>query len=317
MSTPDVTDDAFARWLQALDERHLANLRVQEVTRALRALSSVYVERRDALARGAALDSAGKRAAFALFYGPLHYLLTRRVVDALGACKPGVDLVVDVGCGTGAAGSAWAVAIGEAEGGRREAVGRGTQAEGGRREAEGGEREASRRAVRVVGIDRHPWAVTEARWTYRAMGLNGSVRREDVARARLHGRRTAIALAFTVNELADSARAALLPHVMRAAREGARILVIEPVARSIGAWWAAWAEAFRQQGGREDTWRFDVELPERVRQLDRAAGLDHRVLTARSLFAAGEQSGPPKPTSAILSGRARRRPRALAQITRS
>ena len=303
MSTPDVTDDAFARWLQALDERHLANLRVQEVTRALRALSSVYVERRDALARGAALDSAGKRAAFALFYGPLHYLLTRHVIDALGAYKPGVDLVVDVGCGTGAAGSAWAVAIGEAEGGRWE--------------AEGGEREASGRAVRVVGIDRHPWAVTEARWTYRAMGLNGSVRREDVARARLHGRRTAIALAFTVNELADSARAALLPHVMRAAREGARILVIEPVARSIGAWWAAWAEAFRQQGGREDTWRFDVELPERVRQMDRAAGLDHRVLTARSLFAAGEQSGPPKPTSAILSGRARRRPRALAQITRS
>ncbi len=257
-----MTDQVLTRWMQTLDERHLAGLRVQEVTRALRALSSVYVERRAALSRGAALDTAGKRAAFALFYGPLHYLLTRHIVDALGACKAHIDLVVDVGCGTGAAAAAWAVALREAD-----------------------------RAPRVLGIDRHPWAVAEARWTYHVLGLNGTARREDVARARLRGRRSAIALAFTANELTDTTRTVLLSHALRAAAEGAQVLVVEPVARSIGAWWAEWAEAFRQAGGREDTWRFEAELPERVRQLDRAAGLDHRVLTARSLFVSGEQSG--------------------------
>jgi hypothetical protein len=136
----------------------------------------------------------------------------------------------------------------------------------------------------VLGIDRHPWAVAEARWTYHAMGLNGTARREDVTRTRFQGRRTAIVLAFAVNEFPDAARAKLWPHLLRASNEGARLLVVEPVARSIGAWWAQWADAFREAGGREDTWRVEADLPERVRALDRAAGLDHRLLTARSLY---------------------------------
>ncbi len=55
--------DAAAEWISALPQRHLAEFEFPEVTRALRALSSAYVERRGALARGAALDTAGKRAA--------------------------------------------------------------------------------------------------------------------------------------------------------------------------------------------------------------------------------------------------------------
>src|SRR5262245_58859924 len=39
-------DTVLPHWLAALETRHLANLRVSEVTRALRALSSAYVERR-------------------------------------------------------------------------------------------------------------------------------------------------------------------------------------------------------------------------------------------------------------------------------
>ena len=62
-----VSSSLFDNWLAALDERHLANLTPSEVTRALRALSSCYVERREKLAHGGALDGAGKRAAFALF----------------------------------------------------------------------------------------------------------------------------------------------------------------------------------------------------------------------------------------------------------
>ena len=57
MNTPPV----FDQWLRELEARHLADLRVPEVTRALRALSSAYVERRHKVSAGATLDSAGKR----------------------------------------------------------------------------------------------------------------------------------------------------------------------------------------------------------------------------------------------------------------
>src|SRR5215210_6798605 len=78
-----IADERFQRWIAALEARHLADLTFPEVSRALRALSSAYVERRQRLAEGAALAGAGKRAAFALFYGPLHYLLIREIVQAL------------------------------------------------------------------------------------------------------------------------------------------------------------------------------------------------------------------------------------------
>src|SRR5215218_8343222 len=100
----------FANWIAGLEARHLADLTFPEVSRALRALSSAYVERRERLAQGAALSGAGKRAAFALFYAPLHFLLIDHVVRALpGALQPGATLV-DLGCGTGASGAAWATA---------------------------------------------------------------------------------------------------------------------------------------------------------------------------------------------------------------
>src|SRR5882672_8691975 len=99
-------------WLSALEARHLADLTFPEVSRSLRALSATYVERRDRLREGAALAGAGKRAAFALFYGPLHYLLVREIVRAIpeatgGAVLSGPPTLIDLGCGTGAAGAAW------------------------------------------------------------------------------------------------------------------------------------------------------------------------------------------------------------------
>ena len=88
-------------FIEELEKRHLADLRFSEVTRALRALSSAYVERREsALADHRALDGAGKRAAFGLYYGPLHFLLVRHIVGEIAASiSPGT--VVDLGCGTG------------------------------------------------------------------------------------------------------------------------------------------------------------------------------------------------------------------------
>src|SRR5262245_24101614 len=76
-------------WVSALESRHLADLRVPEVTRALRALSSAYVERRHTATEAegrkvrGTLDSAGKRAAFALFYAPLHFIAVARVIASV------------------------------------------------------------------------------------------------------------------------------------------------------------------------------------------------------------------------------------------
>src|SRR5687768_845306 len=109
-SAPDASA-IFAQWMGALEARHLSDLRVQEVTRALRALSARYVTRRGEDVQRS-LDTRGKRAAFALYYAPLHFLATDLIVRALGAHSPAPESLVDIGCGTGAAGAAWALAAG-------------------------------------------------------------------------------------------------------------------------------------------------------------------------------------------------------------
>ena len=241
--------DSFHDWLAALDERHLADLTPSETARALRALSSCYVERRAKLS--AALDTAGKRAAFGLFYGPLHFLVVREVVRAL-ADRGAVDDLLDLGCGTGSAGAAWALEAG---------------------------------APTISGVDRHPWAAAEAAWTYRQLGLHGRATVGDAVRARLPRRRGAgILAAYTINELPDDARGVLLPRLLDAAAGGSRLLIVEPIARRMSGWWPYWEEAFRSKGGESKEWRFAVPLPERQRQLARAAGLNPRELTARTLW---------------------------------
>ena len=85
-------DPLTDHWIEALERRHLADLTRREVARALSALSSCYVQRRAKLAEGGALSSAGKRAAFALFYGPQHLLVTRRIVESLPVAeKPSAE----------------------------------------------------------------------------------------------------------------------------------------------------------------------------------------------------------------------------------
>jgi SAM-dependent methyltransferase len=225
------------------------------VRRAVQALSSLYVERRGRLRQGQDLDSAGKRAAFALYFAPLHFLLVREVVRALGAAAPPPSPIVDLGCGTGAAGAAWAVETG----GRSE----------------------------VEGVDRSAWAVAEARWALKALRLRGRAHRGAAEKAPLPRRRGAVIAAFTLNELSEAARAALLPRLVAAGREGARVLVIEPIARRHLPWWDTWAAAVRQEGGREDEWAFPATLPPILALLDRASGLDHRELKGRSLWLPG------------------------------
>jgi SAM-dependent methyltransferase len=236
-----------------LEARHLADLTFPEVSRSLRALSSTYVERRETLARGAALAGAGKRAAFALFYGPLHFLLVRHIVESLPGAVATVPAIVDLGCGTGVSGAAWA--------------------------------RACTPAPEVFGVDRHPWAVHEARETYRAFALRGRVHVGDFVRARLP-ERSALVAAFALNELPPDARHRFLRRVLAHARSGGRLLIVEPLAGQVAPWWDEWRRAVEGAGGRADNWRVRSSLPPIVQKLDRAAGLDHRELTARTLFVA-------------------------------
>ena len=214
MGTGDPTFDA---WMAALCERHLADLRMAEVGRALRALSSAYVERRGRLARGAALDGAGKRAAFALFYGPTHFLLTRHIVQSLGAAAAPPRRLVDLGCGTGVVGAAWALA---------------------------GEGPTS-----VQGLDRHPWAVEEARWTYKTLGVDGEAHRSDVGRLVLRRQPDAIVAGYVLNELEPERRDALLTNLASWASRGSAVLVIEPIARMVAPWMNRWVSVVEQAGG--------------------------------------------------------------------
>src|SRR5678815_1601952 len=91
------SDDRFDHWIAALEAKHLAELTFPEVSRALRALSSTYIERRRKLAQGAALSGAGKRAAFALFYGPLHHLLVRHIAASLPGASRCAPTLLDLG----------------------------------------------------------------------------------------------------------------------------------------------------------------------------------------------------------------------------
>jgi hypothetical protein len=262
-----LTVSSFDKYLVELESRHLADLRFSDVTRALRALSSAYVERREsALADHKALDGAGKRAAFALYYGPLHFLLIQHIVKELGVVfNPGT--VVDLGCGTGVAGAAVASVL-------RASV--------------------DPIHLRVLGIDTHPWTLDEARFTYKTFGLNFDVRRAHAATSRFPPDTSAVVAAFVVNELNDRDRKILLEHLTQQNQTGnrepgtgnrqTRVLIVEPISQRISPWWDDWSAAFQRRGGRADIWKARIEAPPLVRKLAKAAGLRPEMLTARSLF---------------------------------
>jgi len=247
--------ERFDAWVAALEERHLANLTRSELTRALRALSSCYVERREKLAGGAALDGAGKRAAFGLFYGPMHFLTIDAIVRALLAHERPITTIHDLGCGTGVGGAAWAL--------------------------------AAATPPSIAGLDRNAWAVAEANWTYRELGLRGTARVGDLVRFPTFQiskfPHEAVLLAYAVNELPDTARTALLERVADAAAKGAALLIVEPIAKRDRGWWPEWASRLSTAGVVEREWRFEAVLPPALRLIAKGAGLDPRELTARTL----------------------------------
>ncbi len=244
-------DDRFDQWLEALEKRHLANLNFSEVRRAVQALSSLYVERRNRIDTGAVFTGAGKRAAFAMYFAPLHFLLLREIVRALHARVPEGMSILDLGSGTGVASAAWALEVGPEK--------------------------------QLVAVDRNGWAIQECRWTYQHFGLRGSAKTADIANLRIPSA-TAVVAAFTINELDASSRDRFRREFTKVARNGAPILIVEPIARRMNAWWDEWSKEWKPLGVRDDEWRFQVALPERLALMDKAAGLDHRELTGRSLW---------------------------------
>lgn len=248
-------EPAIDAWLAALDERHFANLTQSEVTRALRALSSCYVERREKLTTGGALDGAGKRAAFAIFYGPQHFFIAREVCRNLWPdSPPPFERIVDLGCGTGTAGAAFALEC----------------------------------QATVEGYDLNPWAVTEANWTYAALGVRGRASVANIRSVRIKAvAKTLILAAYSVNELPAEIRSHLLQQLISATEAGASALVMEPIGRRVNVWWPEWVKALTPRGAREDEWRFSSQLPPRQRALAKGSGLKVQELTAKTMYVPG------------------------------
>ncbi len=245
----------FDAWLDATVGRWVPPLVFREVRKGVQALSALYVEGRS---RGAlsvrARAGQGKRAALETYYAPLHFLTVHHALARLGPHRLGsVRRVHDLGCGSGAAGAAVARTL--------------------------------EPRPELLALDRSGSALAEARRTFAAFGVPARTRRGALPRALPRVRRDdCLLLAWTVNELdADEARDALLAGLGERLAAGARLLVFEPLAGSASPWWDAWARALAPRGVASLQVKVRVALPEWVTRLDRAAGLDHRVLGARLL----------------------------------
>jgi hypothetical protein len=235
----------------------VAPLSLRDVRKGVQSVSAVYVEGR---ARGAlAARAAGgpaRRAALATYFAPLHFLSALHAAREQAATLAGVDEILDLGCGTGAAGAAAAVALG------------------------GG--------ARVLGLDRSGWALREARFTYAAFGLRARTRRARLPRAlpALGPRRLAV-LGWMANELEAGEREALVEALERGIGRGARILWLEPLSGRVSPWWDDVAARLRPLGVAGAQSRTAPRRPDWVARLDAASGLDHREIGARVLAGPG------------------------------
>ena len=249
----------LSEWLAALEQRHLANLTTQEFTRAVRALSARYVERRSQLPDRSPLDSAGKRAAFALFYAPLHFLTAELALTRMGV-RTDLRALVDLGCGTGVCGAAWAL--------------------------------MHETAPSITGVDANAWAIEEARWNWRTMGLRGHAVRGDLlttARGLLRQSNASLATTgviagWTINELAKTGRDELLDVLDQLLERGATLVVLEPLARGVAPWWNEWATRLAPRNVHEGDVKAEVDLPAPLDAFSDAAGFRKKDLGARVMY---------------------------------
>lgn len=237
-------------WLDEAVAR-TAPLSFRDLRKGVQSLSTLYVEARGEGRLGRrAREGPARRAAFATYFAALHLLTVHHAVRALGLA-PAPRRVVDVGCGTGAAGAGAALAWDA--------------------------------APRVLALDRSGWALGEARHTLRALGLAGTTRRQALPALPRLGEGDLVVLGWVLNECDARTRDAVATRLADAAGRGARVLVAEPLAGFVAPWWASLADRLAPAGLRARLFKSPVALPRWVAAMDRAAGLDHRELGARIL----------------------------------
>ncbi|MEC8425611.1 MAG: class I SAM-dependent methyltransferase, partial [Myxococcota bacterium] len=231
----------------------LSDLRFSDVRRAVQALSTLYVQKR----AGGRLDKragdgAGKRAAFASYYAPLHFMATAAAAASLGVTEcEGVQEIHDLGCGTGAVGAAMARLLPG--------------------------------APRISGIDANTTAVAACRRTFAALGVRGRARVGRLPAAMPRLRKGALAVAgWSLNELTPRDRDAVLDAVGSGVSRGSGLLVLEPLSTRVVPWWPRLQRRFPE--ARLLELRAPVERPDWVARLDDATRLDHRDATCRALW---------------------------------
>ena len=242
------------RWLAAEEAVHCPPLDRTELRKGIQALSDLYVARRAGgrLSQRAA-DGPAKRAAFATFFAPLHLLTTWAVLQRV-ATPDGLagGTVLDLGCGTGAVGAAVARFGG---------------------------------ADSVMGIDRTGWSLGAAARTWQQLGVSGRGRRASLPGGLGWPKgNTTLAFGWSLNELTDTDRVGTLKRVEAGLRKGCGLLVLEPLSRRITPWWDDVARRIARLGVGAHQVKVSVNLPPLLRDLDRASGLDHRLLGARALW---------------------------------
>jgi SAM-dependent methyltransferase len=271
---PPGIEARFEAWIAAAAGRE--PLRFPEIRKGVQALSARYVEGRRAGGVGAgALGGAGLRAAFASFYAPLHFLTTFAAASSLPASlRAGVARVVDLGAGTGAVGAALALAAGGAE------------------LPSAGGAELPTAGAEVLALDRSAWALGEARHTFAAFAVRGRTRRAELPAGvpRLLAS-DLVAAGWLLNEGDASFRARLARLLGQALGAGARVLVIEPLARGVAPWWDDFAAALAPDGAASALVKWAIERPDWIARLDDATGLDHREIGARVLWGPASAQG--------------------------
>ena len=243
----------FDAWLDDTLKRHSRALEFREIRQGVRALSSLWLERRAGgeLARRA-IEGQGKRAALASYFAALHFLTLHHTLEHLGdTTLSGIRRIFDLGCGTGACGAALGAAVPT--------------------------------RTTVFGVDRSAWVLGEARRTWSHFGLRQHTRRAELPEGMPEGSRgDLLMLGWVVNEIDAGPREELRKALRAVLGRGARVLIAEPLARSVSPWWESWCEAL---DARSEIVKLRIERPAWIEEMDRASGLDHSTLGARVLLA--------------------------------
>ena len=235
-------------WLANAVERQ-APLVFRDLRKGVQALSARYVEKRGtAGALEGALDSPARRGAFATYYAGLHLLQSYLCAERQEGWED-VRRIVDLGAGSGAAGFGAALALPT--------------------------------TPPVEAFDRSGWALAEARSAGRDLGVRVRTRRQDLARGLPRfASDDGIVAGWFLNELPDRARSDAVERLGEAAGKGARLLIIEPLAGAAAPWWN---EVATRLGLRSIEVRERLALPGWIKDMDKAAGLDHGELRVRAM----------------------------------